>query len=209
MVQLIRNDDVLFGEERGAEALVRVPAAHVGERGLASDEAGQRLLERPVHREGSADEANRARACAELVQRVLPRLHHLGDVAEPQVVVRGEDDHVPPALHLHPCALRRREVVQALVDAILLELLEFGGQAGGEAHEISRITFPASPERIAARASSILARGNRWVMTGRGSKSPAERKRRIWCQVSYILRPTTPYTVIPLKMISVAKSTGT
>src|SRR5256884_1956755 len=31
----------------------------------------------------------------------------------------------------------------------------------------------------------------------------------IWCQVSYIFRPITPYTVIPLKMISLAKSMGT
>jgi len=46
-------------------------------------------------------------------------------------------------------------------------------------------------------------------MTGRGSNWPPMRKRRIWCQVWYILRPMTPYTVIPLKMISLAKSIGT
>src|SRR5439155_203349 len=31
----------------------------------------------------------------------------------------------------------------------------------------------------------------------------------MWSQVSYIFRPMTPYTVMPLKMISLAKSTGT
>src|SRR5467141_908081 len=71
------------------------------------------------------------------------------------------------------------------------------------------MTLPASPERIAASASLIFASGNVCVMTGRGSNWPPMRKRRIWCQVWYILRPMTPYTVIPLKMISLAKSTGT
>jgi len=34
------------------------------------------------------------------------------------------------------------------------------------------------------------------------------RKRRIWCQVWYIWGQSQPYTVIPLKMISLAKSMG-
>jgi hypothetical protein len=45
---------------------------------------------------------------------------------------------------------------------------------------------------MAASASSIFARGNLCVMTGRGSNWPPVRNRCIRCQVSYIFRPITP-----------------
>src|ERR1700694_176599 len=209
MVQLVGDDDVLLAEQGGAEALVGIPAAHVGERRLAPHEPGERLLEVAVDGECPADEAHGAGAGAPAVERILPGLHDRGDVAQAEVVVRREDQDFAASFHFDAGGLRRVEIVEALVDAVLLELLEFGAETGGELHAISRMTFPASPARIAASASSILARGNWCVMTGRGSNCPPVRKRRIWCQVSYILRPMTPYTVIPLKMISLAKSTGT
>src|SRR5688500_6285852 len=59
-------------------------------------------------------------------------------------------------------------------------------------HAISNTTFPASPDLIARIASSAASSGKRWVMTGVGSKCPERMKRVIWCQVSYIRRPTTP-----------------
>src|SRR3989449_5986682 len=42
------------------------------------------------------------------------------------------------SLHVGSGGLRRLQVVEALVDPLLLELLEFGLQPGGEAHAISR-----------------------------------------------------------------------
>src|SRR3989449_701860 len=78
-------------------------------------------------------------------------------------------------LHVGSGGLRRLQVVEALVDPLLLELLEFGLQPGGEAHAISRMILPASPARMAARASSIWASRNWCVITGRGSSRPAVR----------------------------------
>src|SRR5258708_16021408 len=100
-------------------------------------------------------------------------------------------------------------MVEALVDAVPLELVQLGLQASRETHAISRMTLPASPERMAARASSILASGKRCVITGRGASSPLDSQRRIWGQVSSILRPNTPHNVLPLTIISPPHSTNT
>src|SRR3989454_3604181 len=87
----------------------------------------------------------------------------------------GENHDLSASLHLGACGLGRFQVVQALIDPVPLELLEFGVEPGGEAHAISRMILPASPARMAARASSIFASGNWCVITGRGSSSPAVR----------------------------------
>src|SRR6059036_503078 len=209
VVQLVGDDDVWLAEDGGAEPFVGVPAADVGQRRLAADETRQRVLELAMHGERPANEAHRRGAGAPALERVPARLHDVGDGTQAEVVVGGEDDDFAASFHPHARPLRGVEVIEPLVDALLLELRELVLQLRDEAHAISRMTLPASPERMAARASSILASGNLCVMTGRGSNCPLVRKRRICCQVWYILRPMTPYTVIPLKMISLAKSTGT
>ena len=61
------------------------------------------------------------------------RLHHRRLVAEAEVVVRGEDEHLAAPLHLHPRRLRRVEVVEPLVDLSSCSCrawLEVGGEAG-------------------------------------------------------------------------------
>src|ERR1035437_9327755 len=58
--------------------------------------------------------------------------------------------------------------------------------------EISKMTFPASPDLITRIASACSSSGNRCVITGRGSNCPDLRNCVIWIQVSYIRRPTTP-----------------
>ena len=133
---------------------------------------GERLFQLTVDGERPANEAHRPRAGAEPVEGALAGRDHLGDVAEAEVVVRGQDHDLATPFHLDPAVLGGGEVVEALVDAIALELVELGLEPGSQAHAISRMIFPAPPERIAARASSIRARGNWCVMTGRGSRSP-------------------------------------
>ena len=65
--------------------------------------------------------------------------------------------------------------------------------AGARARQaISKMTLPASPDLITCIASSAHSSGKRCVITGVGSNSPERRNRVIWCQVSYIRRPTTP-----------------
>src|SRR2546423_4035547 len=136
-----------------------------------------------MHAERPADEAHRPGAGAPAIERILAGLHDIGDGTQAEVVIGGEDDDFAASFHLHARPLRGVEVIESLVDAFLLELRQLVLQLSHEAHTISRMTLPASPERIAARASSILASGNLCVMTGRGSNWPPIRKRRIWCQV--------------------------
>src|SRR5207253_1794098 len=114
-------------------------------------------------------------AGSELIEGVLAGRDDVGRVAKTEIVVGGENHDLSASLHLGACGLGRFQVVQALVDPVPLELLEFGVEPGGEAHAISRMILPASPARMAARASSIFASGNWCVITGRGSSSPAVR----------------------------------
>ncbi len=58
-----------------------------------------------MHVERPADEADGARAGAVPAEPFDPRFHDLGPGGEPEVVVRREDEHLAPALHLHHGAL--------------------------------------------------------------------------------------------------------
>ena len=71
---------------------------------------------------------------------------------------------------------------------------------------MSKMTFPAAPDLIAAIASSARSSGKAMRDHRRRVERPERRKRVIWCHVSYIRRPVTPYTVTPLNTSSVAKS---
>src|SRR3989475_12982863 len=82
--------------------------------------------------ERPANEPHRAGSRAVLIQRALAGLHDFGDVAQSEVIVRREDDHLAAALHAHPRGLRGREVVETLVDAVPPELVELAGEPCGE-----------------------------------------------------------------------------
>src|SRR5439155_866707 len=120
--------------------------------GLTPDESGESGLELPVDRKGAADEADRARAGTELIERPMAGGHDLGLVAEPQVVVRRENHDLSAPLHPGSRGLRRLQVVEPLVHAVALELLQLGHEPGSQRHAISRMILPASPARIAANA---------------------------------------------------------
>src|ERR1019366_9195639 len=100
VVEGVRQEAVLLGEERREEPLVRVPAGHVEDRVLGSEEARDRGLELLVERLRAADEAHRAEAVAPLFERLLRGLHDARVVREAEVVVRGEHEDVPP-VHAH------------------------------------------------------------------------------------------------------------
>ena len=124
MVQLVADHDVLFAEQGGGNRLVGVPRAHEAERGGGAHQPGARGLEHPVDGVRAADEPHRGGAGAPAPERRLPGCHHLGLVAQAEVIVRREDDDLAPALHPDPGPLRAVEVVEALVDAVANELLQ-------------------------------------------------------------------------------------
>ena len=195
VVQLIADHDVLLPEQGAGDRLVRVPRAHEAERGAGAHQPRARRLERPVHGVGAADEPDGRGPRAPAVEPRLAGRDHFGLRAQAEVVVGGQDDDLPAALHRHPRGLRAIEEVEALVDAVADELLQLALEPviEGVAHAAtSRITLPAWPSLITWMASAMDSSGKRWVMTGRGSSWPARRKRRISSQVWYILRPVTP-----------------
>ena len=65
------------------------------------DEPRERRLELAVDRERAADEADARRAGAEAAQPLDARLDDRRLVAEPEVVVRREDEHLAAPFHLH------------------------------------------------------------------------------------------------------------
>src|SRR6266540_3176056 len=77
-------------------------------------------LERP------ANEADGARSGAVASQALDSYLDHLGARGEAEVVVRGEDDHLPPPRHLDHRSLWRDERVEALVRPCLAQRVELG-----------------------------------------------------------------------------------
>ena len=160
VVQLVGEDHrVLVGQARD-RGLVRVPARHVGERGLGADELGELALELEVRLERAADEAHGRRARAVLAEPLDPGLDHLRPVGEPEVVVRGEHEHLAAALHLDERPLRRAERVEALVGARLAQRVELGAQPRVHASDvICAATAPrAGRARAPARSAAATAR---------------------------------------------------
>ena len=134
VVQRIAHHEVTFAHDAMRQSLVGGPRRHVAHGRFRADKSRQRLLELPMDGERAADETHRTGAGTELVQAVDPGLHHTRLVAQPEIVVRGEDQHLALALHLHPRRLRTAQIVERLVHAIGLQLsdvrLQFGGEPG-------------------------------------------------------------------------------
>ena len=149
----------LVGEARNA-GLVRVPARDVRERGLGSGEIRERTLEREMRFERAADEADGCRSRAVALEPLDPGPHDLGITRETEVVVRGEDDHLAPPLHLDDGPLRRLEREEPLVRAGIAEPVELRAELAVEsrAHVVTpfgrRTILQASPDSSSANASS-------------------------------------------------------
>ncbi|MBV6491303.1 MAG: hypothetical protein CNCCGFBP_01885 [Fimbriimonadaceae bacterium] len=79
----------------------------------------------------AADPAHRARAHAPPLDRFERGLPNLGVIGEPQVVVAGKVDDLF-AVHPHPAACRSFEHARLLVEVLIFEVLEVGGEPGLE-----------------------------------------------------------------------------
>src|ERR1051325_10602661 len=77
-----------------------------------------------MNRERTANESNARGASAEFLQSIYSRGDNLGIVRQPEIVVGGKNDDFTPPFHLHPRRLWRCQIIQALVDAVRLELLD-------------------------------------------------------------------------------------
>ena len=108
VVQLVGENGVPLPDERGDRPHVRHVARAVDERGLRSLEARERRLQRDVGRLRAGREARTARARAPGARRRGGGLRDARVAREVEVVVRGEDDEVPP-VHRRRRTRRRGE----------------------------------------------------------------------------------------------------
>src|SRR6201987_101077 len=122
VVELIRDDRVLLGEQRLEEAAVGVEARAEENRVVGAQELREPLLELAVERLCPADEADRGHAVAPAVERVASGCHDRGMVREPEVVVRAEVEQLATLLDLDVRPLRGRHRQLALVGAGLTDL---------------------------------------------------------------------------------------
>src|SRR5436305_7696177 len=82
------------------------------------------MLELAVNRERAADETHAACSRAELVEPLYACAHNFRLIAKSEIVVRGKNQHFAATFHLHTRRLRRVEIVESLVDAIVLQLFD-------------------------------------------------------------------------------------
>ena len=97
VVELVRVEPVRLVEDRREEPLVGVPAGHVEDRVVASEEGRDLGLELLVELLRAADEAHRAEARAPAVHGLLLGLADPRVVGEAEVVVRGQHDDLAAA----------------------------------------------------------------------------------------------------------------
>ena len=114
VVELVGDDGVLGAQDRLEQAAVGVPARGIEDRVLGAQELGDRLFERLVRFLRAADEADRGQAVAPVVEGLVGRLHDLGVIGQPEVIVRAHVQHVGPALDADVGLLRRAQDALAL-----------------------------------------------------------------------------------------------
>ena len=157
---------VFSSVKRRDQGLVCVPAGRIGQRGLGADELGERCLELEVGLERAADEADGRGPGAVAIETLLRRLDHLRVRGQPQVVVRGEHEHLAVTLHLDDRPLRGAQREEGLVGIGVPQLVELGrevGVAGARssvgpprevAHSLGRRALLRRMRRAAAAASA-------------------------------------------------------
>ena len=181
MIERVGDDEVAFLDDRRGQRLrSRSTPTRTTERRLGADESAiafsssRWIVNVPQMKRTLAVPAPNRRSPS------MPASTTLGLVAQAEVVVRREDQHFAAAFHLHARRLRRVEIVEPLVDAIGLELLdarlrarrECGVQRHGRSvcsrcveavrqplrQAISKMTLPASPDLDRARSPRRTAR---------------------------------------------------
>lgn len=94
VVQRIRNDSILLGQDRLEEASVRVKTGREQDRVLETVELGDLVLEVLVQVLRAADEAHRGEAKTMGIHGLLRDLDQLRGVGEAEVIVRAEIEHL-------------------------------------------------------------------------------------------------------------------
>ena len=134
VVERVRDDGVLFAEQRLEQAGVGVEAGRVEDRVLRAEEGGEPLLELLVLLLRAADEPHRRHAVAVSLQRVpSPRVDQLGMVGEAEIVVRAEVQHLAAGFGVDHAALGRGDDPLVLEKAVGPDRGKLAGQAFDQA----------------------------------------------------------------------------
>jgi hypothetical protein len=124
VIQLIRNDHILLGQDRRDGSCVGREAALEHHRRLGSLEDGEPALEFHVNRHGARDRPNRSRADAEVVERFVRAFDEEGMRRQSEVIVRRQvDDRA--AVELGRRSLAAFEHTERPEEALGTEGIEF------------------------------------------------------------------------------------
>ena len=123
MVQLVAEDQVVFLHQRGDDSHVGLVSAVEHQRRFGSLETRDAPLQLLVRGHVARDQPGRSRAAAVAVQRLPGGFLQRGMVGEPQVVVGGEVQHLPP-VEADGGVLLAVDDLQLPVEVPALELLQ-------------------------------------------------------------------------------------
>ena len=198
VVQGIADDRGALGREDRDDAGVAGEARLEGQDRLDVLEGGEARLELLMQAHGAGDGAHGSGAGSVPLDGLDCRPTELGMGVEPEVVVRGERDHLA-AVNDAPAALLALDDAQSAVEALGLELLDLAleeceriagsrgrcgrGDRDSVGHGMST-TFPACREAMSSKPRSQSARSKRWVRMGVGSKRPERRSAWVRSQES-------------------------
>ena len=138
VVQRIGDDRVLRPEQRLEHAAIRVEAGGEEDRIVLAEPARDPLLEPPMQRLRSADEAHGSHAEAELVERLARRRDDLRMIGKAEIVVGAEVQELalaalrPRIADADMRRLRRGDHPLALQKAVGLDRGELGIEMGEE-----------------------------------------------------------------------------
>src|SRR5439155_26152423 len=207
VVQRVADHGVVLTEERLKEAGVRVETGTVEDGIAGAEERREGPFEIFVEVLRPADEPHRGHAEPSRADRLRRRLYDRRVVGQAQVIIGPEVDD-RPLRDADATPLRTQQDSLGLIQACgpdLRELLLDQRSDLVVGHQGFRTTLPHWPFATRSNPSANLSRGRTWVTTGlmlRPALKSPERRYQVWKR----RRPVTPYTRMPLKMISLVMS---
>ena len=129
VIQLVGNDDVVFGQQRRHRAGVRGETALEDDHGFGILEGGEPALELDVDGHRARDRPDRSGADTERARRFQRTFAQSGMRRQAQIVVRGQVDDLA-LVERGRRLLLALENAQSPVQALLFERVELGGEIG-------------------------------------------------------------------------------
>src|SRR5690606_30267026 len=123
MVELVRNNGVLFAKQRLKQPTVRVKAARVKYRVLGAQKFADLSLKLFVYRLRPADKSDRREPIAPIVQRFPSRFNYRRMVAQSQIIIGAHIKNLAPT-HINMRILRTLDDPLVLIEPRLADVID-------------------------------------------------------------------------------------